>query len=62
MPRNDLKVKLNLNREVVEKFREQYPTGSLTWVLNLLLEKFVSVNVSPETYAEIAARELREEI
>lgn len=53
---------LDLNAEPVQLFYQYYPGGSLTDVLSLLLEKYMSLHEkTPTEYAEIAAAELLDE-
>lgn len=54
---------VQLSEENVKTFEARYPKGSLSWILDMLLEKFNSVQqVSPEEYAALAAKELGEEL
>jgi hypothetical protein len=54
---------VQLSEVNVKAFERHYPTASLSWCLDLLLEKFVAAhNKTPAEYAEIAVRELKEEI
>lgn len=47
----------------IENFEKHFPKGNLSWVLDMLLEKFVAqYQHTPAEYADIAARELKEEI
>lgn len=53
---------VQLSEENVNAFFEHYPDGSLSWALDMLLEKFVSqFQHTAREYAEIAAKELKEE-
>lgn len=52
-----------LNEENIKKFDEHFPNGSLSWALDLLLGKFMDqYKHTPQEYADIAAKELKEEI
>lgn len=47
----------------IAEFEKHYPKGNLSWALDMLLERFVAqFHHTPQEYAEIAARELKEEI
>ena len=51
------------NEEDVQWFEEHYPKASLSWLCSVLLEKFRLVHtMTPSDYAEIAARELKDEL
>lgn len=53
---------INLNKEHVEAFEQLFPEASLSWALDMLLEKFVAqYNQSPAELAEVASQELKEE-
>lgn len=52
-----------LSEVTLEKFERYFPKTSLSWAVDMLLEKFVAqYDKTPEEYAEIAAQELKEEI
>lgn len=54
---------VQLNEDDVQWFERTYPKASLSATLGLLLEKYRRVTeFTPENYAEIAARELKEEL
>lgn len=54
---------VQLNQDDVDWFEQTYPKSSLSATLGLLLEKFRAVTEhTPAEYAEIAARELKEEL
>lgn len=57
------RMNVSLDTGHVEWFNETYKGASLSWLLNLLLEKFKDVNnVKPEDYAKLAAEQLKEEL
>lgn len=52
-----------LSEPTLRKFEQYFPSASLSWALDMLLEKFVAqYDKTPEEYAAIAAQELKEEI
>lgn len=54
---------IQLHDEDVRWFENTYPRASLSNILGLLLEKFRSVHtITPAEYAEIAAKELKEDL
>jgi hypothetical protein len=54
---------IELNKDDVEWFNEQYPKGSLSAVLSMLFSKFRDANThTPSDYAKIAATALTEEL
>lgn len=54
---------VGLNEDDVKWFESTYPKASLSGHLSLLLEKYRRVTEhTPDYYAEIAARELKEEL
>ena len=54
---------IDFDRSAVEWFDEQYPRGSLTGIMNLLLVKFREVStMTAADYAKLAAESLREEL
>jgi hypothetical protein len=54
---------IELNKDDVDWFNEQYPKGSLSAVLSMLLTKFREVNThTPSDYARIAAEALTEDL
>lgn len=54
---------VHLSRVNVEAFERHFPKTSLSWCLDLLLEKFViQFNRTPEEYAEEAARALKDQL
>lgn len=54
---------IQINEDDVRWFEQTYPRASLSGILGLLLEKYRSVNTyTPEYYAELAAKELKEEL
>lgn len=63
MGTNIKQVNVQLSEVNLEKFARYYPGRNLSWALDLLLEKFVSVlDKTPEEYADIAIQHFREEI
>lgn len=54
---------IRLSNANLEKFQQFYPEGSLSWILDILLEEFVNQLVkTPRQYAEIAAKTIKEEL
>lgn len=54
---------VQLNEDNFNRFKEHFPDGSLSWALDLLLGKFMDqYKHTPQEYAELAAKELKEEI
>jgi hypothetical protein len=54
---------IELNKDDVDLFNEQYPKGSLSAVISMLFTKFREVNTyTPDDYAKIAAKALSEEL
>lgn len=59
----NIRKEISLDEGHVKEFEVLFPGTPLSFVLNLLLEKFVcQYKMTPEEYAEVAARELKEEI
>lgn len=54
---------VQLDEKNVAAFERHFPKSSLSWALDLLLEKFVEQYThTPEEYAALASQELKEEI
>jgi hypothetical protein len=54
---------VQLSTTNVEKFREHHPGTNLSWCLDLLLEKWNAAHdKTPAEYAEIAVKNLKDEI
>lgn len=54
---------IELNQDDVTWFEEQYPNGSLSGVIQMLFSRFREANEkTPHEYAEIAAKQLTEEL
>ena len=63
MARDIIRKGIELNKDDVDWFNQQYPKGSLSGVLSMLLEKFREANThTPSDYASIAAKALSEEL
>lgn len=63
MARDVIRKGIELNKDDVDWFNEQYPKGSLSATLSMLLEKFRAVNsYTPSDYADMAAKALTEEL
>jgi|GraSoiStandDraft_4_1057263.scaffolds.fasta_scaffold120446_3 hypothetical protein len=63
MARNVVRKGIELDKDDVRWFNEQYPEGSLSGIISMLFSKFREANThTPSDYAEIAARTLSEEL
>lgn len=63
MSREVVRRGIELNVDDVAWFHEQYPKGSLSATLSMLLSKFREINtLTPNDYAKIAAEALTEEL
>lgn len=63
MARNVINKRIELNSEDVDWFESHYPNGSLTGVISMLFTKFREANtMTPAEYADLAAKELSNEI
>lgn len=63
MAREVREKRVELNVDDIEWFNAQYPKGSLSATLSMLLTKFREVNTfTPQDYARLAAEALTEEI
>jgi hypothetical protein len=61
--RNVVRKNTELNADNVEWFENAYPKGSLSPILSMLFDKFCeSHQATPREYAEIAAKELAEDL
>lgn len=57
------RVNISLDSDNVEWFNETYKGASLSWWINLLLQKSKEVmTTTPEDFARIAAEALKEEL
>lgn len=53
-------LKIIVNKDDVEWFRDHYPNNSFSWLFTLLLEKFREVStLTPADYAKLGAEEVR---
>jgi len=53
---------IQLSEANVDAFFERFPEGSLSWALDMLLERFIAqYKMTAKEYADIAAEQLREE-
>jgi hypothetical protein len=60
VPRARVRKTLDLNAAIVKRFEELYPGASLTWILDLLLTRFVeATQESPDAITREVAREQR---
>jgi len=58
-----IRKKIELNKDDVDWFEEQYPKASLGGILSMLLTKFREHNThTPNDYAAMAAQALSEEV
>jgi hypothetical protein len=63
MARNVIRKGIELDKDDVRWFNEQYPEGSLSGILSMLFSKFREVNThTPSDYAQLAAKALSEEL
>jgi hypothetical protein len=61
--RNVIKKGIELNQDDVDWFNSQYPKGSLSAVLSMLLSKFRESNtLTPSDYVKIAVDALNEDM
>jgi hypothetical protein len=60
VPRARIRKVLDLSASSVKRFEELYPGASLTWILDLLLTRFVeATQESPDSLTREIAREQR---
>lgn len=58
-----IEVRLLIDGDLVTWFRDNYPKGSLTWVVENLMTEFKKAHAAtPLDYAVIGARELKKRI
>lgn len=63
MSREVIRKYIELNQDDVDWFEQQYPKGSLSAVVQMMLTKFREANtLTPADYAKIAADALTEEL
>lgn len=63
MARDVIRKGIELNKDDVDWFEEQYPKGSLSATISMLFEKFRQSNThTPSDYADMAVRALNEEL
>lgn len=60
---SSIRKEIHLTERNVRLFERYFPKTSLSWALDLLLEKFIEqYDRTPEEYIEEAAKSLKEEI
>lgn len=58
-----IRKEVHLSESTVEDFDRIFPKGSLSWVVDRLLEKFVAqYKRDTDEYVKVAAEELKQEI
>jgi len=61
--RDTVRKSLDLNKENVDWYYEMFPGGSLSGILDQLLQSYREVvDVSPKDYAKIAAEQLADQL